>query len=239
MSDTLKKIKEDQNQVTTTEDILTFLKDNPCFIEENPEAIELLLPEHKRNKKTDVADFQSYMIDRLKNDKEEAIEISQNIVATSRANMNNQQRIHSAVLRLLESTSFDNFIHAITMDITSILDVDIAVLVVETDGEKIPHINTSGIHIITEGTVNKWMKDKNVLLQDNISGIESIYGSGATLVRSQILLRIGISMDTPPALLAFGSRDPNMFQDGQTTDQILFLARVIERCFRTWLNLPV
>jgi uncharacterized protein YigA (DUF484 family) len=77
------------------------------------------------------------------------------------------------------------------------------------------------------------------MLQDDITGIEQIYGGGATLVRSQILLRIGISMDTPPAVLAFGSRDPGMFEEGQATDQILFLARVIERCFRTWLNLPV
>jgi uncharacterized protein YigA (DUF484 family) len=46
-------------------------------------------------------------------------------------------------------------------------------------------------------------------------------------------------MDTPPAILAFGSRDPNMFHEGQATDQILFLARVIERCFRAWLNLPL
>jgi uncharacterized protein YigA (DUF484 family) len=83
------------------------------------------------------------------------------------------------------------------------------------------------------------MGDKTVMLQDNISGIEPIYGGGATLVQSQILLRIDISGDTPPAIIAFGSRDPNMFSDGQATDQILFLARVIERAFRRWLDLPV
>lgn len=42
------------------------------------------------------------------------------------------------------------------------------------------------------------MKGKNVMLQEDISGIEAIYGGGATLVRSQILLRVDISMDTPP-----------------------------------------
>ncbi len=79
----------------------------------------------------------------------------------------------------------------------------------------------------------------NVMLQDNISGIEAIYGGGAALVKSQILLRVDISMNTPPAILAFGSRDAGMFQEGQATDQVLFLARVIERCFRSWLNLPI
>ncbi len=237
MPDALSKTEE-ESQVTP-EDIIAFLKDNPNFVEENPEAVELLLPERKRPKRGVPADFQSYMIERLKSDKDEAIEVSQEIVATSRANMNNQQRVHKAVLRLLEAESFDDFIHTITMDMATILDVDIAVLVVEADGEEIPHISTSGIRVIPEGTADKWLEGKDVLLQDNISGIEPIYGGGATLVRSQILLRIGISMDTPPALLAFGSRDPDMFQEGQATDQILFLARVIERCFRTWLNLPV
>jgi hypothetical protein len=113
------------------------------------------------------------------------------------------------------------------------------VVLVEADGNDIPHISTSGIRVIPEGTVDKWMQGKPVLLQDHISGIEPIYGGGATLVQSQILLRVDIAHNTPPALLAFGSRDANMFQEGQATDQILFLAAVIERCFRTWLQLSV
>ena len=39
------------------------------------------------------------------------------------------------------------------------------------------------------------------------------------------------------AILAFGSRDPNMFDDGQATDQVSFLARVVERSFRAWLHI--
>ena len=220
-------------------EVLTFLKDNPDFFQNNPEALELLIPPKKRPKKGEVADFQSYMIQRLKADKDEVLESTREIVENSRANMNNQQRVHTAVLRLLEANTFQDFIHCITMDLASILDVDIAVLVVEADGETIPQIQMNGIRIIPEGTVDKWMQEKAVLLQDNISGIEPIYGGGATLVKSQILLRVDISMDTPPAILAFGSRDPDMFGEGQATDQIVFLARVIERCFRSWLKLPV
>jgi len=223
----------------TKNDIITFLKENPTFLDDNPDAFEALIPEKKRGKRGQPADFQAYMIDRLKSDREEVIESTREIVENSRANMNNQQRIHAAVLRLLEAQSFEDFIHSITMDIANILDVDISVLVVEADGDHIPHVNTNGVRIIPAGTTDKWMTDKYVLLQDNISGSEAIFGGGATLVRSQILLRVDISMDTPPAILAFGSRDPNTFIDGQATDQILFLARVIERSFRSWLNLPV
>ncbi len=196
------------------------------------------MPPKERPKKGGVADFQSYMIERLKADKEEVITSTREIVENARSNMNNQQRIHKAILRLLESRTFDEFIQCITIDLSPMLDVDISVLVVESNESDIPHVHQNGIRILPEGTIDKWMDGNNVLLQDDISGIEAIYGGGATLVRSQILLRVDISMGTPPAILAFGSRDPTMFGDGQATDQILFLARVIERCFRSWLNLP-
>ncbi len=222
------KINKDQ--------IINFLRDNPDFLQENPEACNLLRPPTTEQGKG-VADFQSYVIKRLKSDKEDVIESTRELVENARSNMNNQQRIHSGVLRLLEAAKFDDFIHAITMDLASILNVDISVLLVEASGTDIPHIHQNGIRILPEGTIDGWMNGKNVLLQDNISGIEAIYGGGAALVCSQILLRVDISMDTPPAIIAFGSRDPNMFSEGQATDQVLFLARVIERCFRSWLNI--
>lgn len=223
----------------TVREVMTFLRDNPKFLDENPQALELLIPQKKRGQRGTPADFQAYAIERLKNDRDEVLETTKDFIANSRANMNNQQRIHNAVLRLLEAQNFDDFVQSITMDLANILDVDIAVLVVESNGDDIPHVHQSGIRVIPNGTVDTWMEGKDVFLQDNISGIEAIYGGGAALVASQILLRVSISLDTPPAILAFGSRDPNMFTDGQATDQILFLARVIERCFRTWLNLPV
>ena len=220
------------------DDIIEYLRKSQKFLQQNPEAMDLLVPP-KTEAGKGVADFQNYMIQRLKADKEQVITTTREIVENSRANMNNQQRVHKAVLRLLESNNFEDFIQSITMDLATILDVDIAVFVVESNGNEIPHIHTSGVRVIPPGTVDKWMGEKNVMLQDNISGIEAIYGGGAALVKSQILLRVDISMNTPPAILAFGSRDAGMFQEGQATDQVLFLARVIERCFRSWLNLPI
>lgn len=237
MSETAPEIEERQEM--TDDDVIEYLRGNPDFLKDNPEAADLLVPPKPRGQRGQPADFQGYMIDRLKTAKDAISRTTREIIENSRANMNNQQRVHKAVLRLLESATFDDFIQCITMDLAAVLDVDIAVLVVESNGHDIPHIHTTGIRVIPQGTVDKWMKGKNVLLQDNISGIEPIYGGGAALVRSQILLRVDISMDTPPAILAFGSRDKDMFQEGQATDQILFLARVIERCFRSWLSMPV
>lgn len=233
MSDTLTDLIEE----TTAEDVIAFLRENPGFLQKYPEACEYLVPPRSSAGKN-VADFQSFMIQRLKADKEEVMETTKAIVANVRNNMNNQQRIHKAILRLLEAQTFPEFIHAITMDLSALLNVDISALVVESNGHDISHVNATGIRIVPEGTIDKWMKGKNALLQSEIRGIEAIYGGAATLVQSQALLRVDISMDTPPAILAFGSREPSMFQQGQGTELVTFLARVVERCFRSWLSLP-
>ncbi len=233
MSDTNTKLNETMS--LSSEDILQYLKDNPGFLQNYPEACDFLIPPSNSGGKG-VADFQKYMIDRLKSDKQQFVENTREFIENARSNMNNQVRIHKSVLRLLEAENFEDFIQTITLDLTSILDVDISVLIVEMNGEEIPHIRQEGIRIVPQGTIDRWMDGKNILMQDNISGIEAIYGGGAALVRSQILLRVDISTDNPPAILAFGSRDPDLFHEGQATDQISFLARVIERCFRIWLH---
>jgi uncharacterized protein YigA (DUF484 family) len=220
----------------TAEDVVAYLRANPKFLDDNPQAVDLLMPPKSDNGKN-VKDFQSFMIQRLKDDKEQVMETTQTIVQNVRSNMNNQQRIQNVVLRLLEAKSFEEFLHIITMDLTAMLDTDISVLVVESNGHDIPNITASGIRVLPAGTVDKWMGGARVLLQSNISGIEAIYGGGATLVQSQALLRVDISMDTPPAILAFGSRDPMMFDESQGTDLVDFLARVVERAFRRWLDL--
>jgi uncharacterized protein YigA (DUF484 family) len=235
MSDVMTKDKDTQS--LTAQDILTYLQSNPAFLQQNPEAINYLIPP-KNGEGKNVRDFQSFMIQRLKTDKERVIESTKELVENARSNMNNQQRIQKVILRILEARNFEEFIHIITMDMATMLDTDIATLVVESSGHDIPHIHTSGIRIVPPGTIDQWMGDKNALLQSDISGIEVIYGGAYTLVRSQALLRVDISMDTPPAILAFGSRDPHMFDDGQATDMVAFLARVVERAFRSWLNLP-
>lgn len=225
-----------KNSPLTSADVISYLKSHPDFLLKNPEACDFLIPPKQQNGKG-IADFQTYMIERLKADKTEAIETAKEIVETARHNMNNQGRIHRAVLRLLEAQSFEEFIESITTDLTTFLDVDITSLVIESEGDKIPHVTLPGIRMVPAGTLDKWMSGKTILHQSDISGVETVYGAGAQLVRSQVLVRVDVSQKTPPAILAFGSRDPQMFQAGQGTEQVSFLAGVVERCIRSWLSL--
>jgi uncharacterized protein YigA (DUF484 family) len=65
------------------------------------------------------------------------------------------------------------------------------------------------------------------------------FGSGAGLVRSAVLVRVGGRRGLPPALLAVGSRQSGRVHGGASGETMRFLAEVLEHCLRTRLGLPV
>jgi uncharacterized protein YigA (DUF484 family) len=213
------------------ETVAAYLKANPDFFTSHPDA----LPPLDQGK--GVVDFQQVMLQKLKADKSTAQRVQRELIENVRANMNNQSRIQTAVLVVLEAESFEEFIETVTQDLPVLLDVDTVNLIIESTSKEIPFINQSGIRFAKAGTVKKWLSTGDALLQDNINGHEELFGPGAGLVKSHALVRLEISQNTPAGIIAFGSRDPEAFQPNQAVDQIGFLAQVIERGFRIWLGL--
>ncbi|HBH26111.1 MAG TPA: DUF484 domain-containing protein [Rhodospirillaceae bacterium] len=179
-----------------------------------------------------VADFQAHLIARLRQEKAAADDAAQAVVEATRANANNAARVHGLVLRLLDAQDGAGFFQALTLDSLAWLDVDAAALAMESGSGPIPLIPNGPLRLLPPGTVQAWLGDAAFALHGDITGSEALYGGGAALVRSQILLRV-----TPPGtpgVLAFGSRDPQAFAPGQSTDQAQFLAGVVERLLVRW-----
>lgn len=220
------------------EDVISFLKTKKNFFKDHPEVLEHLdAPGQKHGR--GVVDFQQALLERLKADKSSANKLQKDLIDTFRANMNNQNRVHTAVLVLLEADSFEEFIETMTQDFPVLLDVDTVNLIIESTSKEIPFVNLSGIRFAHVGTVAKWLGSGDALLQANINGHEEIFGPGAGLVKSHALLRLEISPNTPAGIIAFGSRVPDAFHPDQAIDQIGFLAQVVERCFRIWLDVKI
>lgn len=214
------------------ETVLDFLKANPDFLNTYPDVLDhMTAPGGGKG----VVDFQKALVERLKTDKSRAQKIQKELIENVRANMNNLSRIQTAILVALEAHDFESLVEAVTQDLPALLDVDTINLIVETTSKEIPFVNQSGIRFAKAGTIFKWLNTGDVLLQGNISGHEEMFGPGAGLVRSQALVKLEVSEKTQ-AILAFGSRDPLLFQPDQAIDQIGFLAQVIERCLRIWLD---
>ena len=72
----------------------------------------------------------------------------------------------------------------------------------------------------------------------DIEGDPQIYGAATGLVCSEALLRLHPNPQVPTGLLALGSRNRGRFDPGQGTELLIFLARSLDHCIRTWLGLP-
>ena len=220
------------------EDVIAFLKSNPKFLKEHPDLLEHLEMPSKDHGEG-VADFQKFMVDKLKKDRDQALDVQKELISVARANLDIYDRIQASVLSALEARSFEEFIEIVTHDFAVIMDVDVVSIVIEANEPGIHRVHLKGVRVVSPGTVEKWLRDGDGLLQGDIKGSEEIFGPAAGLVHSQALIKMQVGSNTPLGLLAFGSRDPNMFHHDQAIDHIGFLAEVVERCIRLWLQIPV
>jgi hypothetical protein len=227
------------NSTITTAEVLSYLAGHPDFLIRHPEAIEgLQIPGGLDTK--GVVDMRTFLIERLKIKNKQLERTNSDIVSVSRANLAGQSRIHAAALALLEATSFEALIQAVTTDLAVLLGVDAVVFAVESEGDDaLAGKLVSGVHMMPRGETDRVLgQGRDVVLVAKLQEGPSIFGPAADLVKSEALLRLHPSSYCPTGILAIGSRTENTFDSGQATELLAFLARVVELCIRTWLGLP-
>jgi uncharacterized protein YigA (DUF484 family) len=217
--------------------IAAYLESHPDFLQRHPALLRRMTPPALDRGKG-VVDFQRFMVARLQGDLGRVTHEKSALIHNARANANGQSRMHAAVLALIEAESLGQLIETLTGDLIDLLDVDVIAMVVESNGADLPHVAASGIRIVEPGSITAWVGRRDVVLRGGVVGDPAIYGPGAGLIQSEALLRLDISRHTPAGLVAFGSRNPDLFQDGQGTELIAFLGDVLERLLRAWLEIP-
>jgi uncharacterized protein YigA (DUF484 family) len=233
-----RKTSTDVSAETEADQVATYLRRHTNFLNDYPELLEILQPPKRHQHGEAVVDLQSAMIERLRGENRRVNESQADLLATSRANMTTQGRIHAGVLALLEATTFENLIQAITTDLAVLLDVDVVALCVEAPDSH-PQRDVAGVHMLAPGEVDAILgSSRDIVLSPTSQGLNPLYGAGASLVQSEALLRLRPSARAPMGLLALGSRVEGRFDPSQGTELLGFLARILELCIRTWLELP-
>ncbi len=218
--------------------IIAYLRRHPDFLLRHPELLDSQMAP-SRHRDSGVVDLQQAMVEKLRHDVTRLRAEQDEIIANSRDNLVTQERIHKAVLALLEAESFEHFIEIITGDLVLLLDVDVVCLCIERTEAKARRPAIDGLEILAPGTVDRVLgKHHQVLLRDDTIGNAEIFGAAAELVRSDALLRLRPSSSAPVGLLAFGTKHPGYFHPGQATELLSFLSRIIEFGIRAWLDLP-
>lgn len=222
----------------TAEQVVEFLRENSDFFAKHPEGLAGMQAP-ARDLGDGVFDLQQAVIDRLRGEAGDLSDQNRDLVATSRTNLQSQSRVHECILALLQATSFEELIQAVTTDFAVILDLDIVTLCVEASECNALTLRTKGLVIVPPGTLDSVLDpNRRLALRGDVVGDPELFGPGAALVRSDALVRLTISASSAPALMCFGSRLPDRFDTGQATELLDFLANVLEHVLRIWLNLP-
>ncbi|MHA1601005.1 MAG: DUF484 family protein [Alphaproteobacteria bacterium] len=227
-----------ENASVTAEGVARFLRRHPDFFAHHPDLLDVLTP-LARDRGNGVLDLQQFMVERLRNELSEMAAARDALVITGRGNLSAQTRVHKAILALLAARNFEHFIETLTTDTPVILDLDVVTIGVEQTNDNASRTHTAGVCRLESGMVECLLGPRQAIaLHADIAGNDAIFGAAAGLVRSEALIRLSIGKTTPVALLALGSRNAEHFQEGQGTELLSFLARVVENSIRGWLNLP-
>ena len=216
----------------SAEAVARYLAAHPDFLREHAD----LLPSEAQGQ--GVVDFQQAMLRRLQGQLQNIEAGRQELLALIRDNLGFSTRVHAGVLALLEAPSFEEMINTLTSDLTIYLDLDAVVLLVEQPAADAPPLERHDIRLVPGGRIDEWLGPHDIALEEVSEGDPEIFGEACALIRSQALLRLQISAHAPLGMLAFGSRSSDLFQTGQSSELIGFLARAVERLARAWLALP-
>jgi len=218
-------------------DIKAFVLANPEHFAGDPDLLAALVARKKRD--ANVLDLQSYVITRLRDDMNAVRAHGQALIEAASSNLLAQERVHAAVLKLIEARSFSQLIRILSADVGPLIGVDSVVVCIEApQNSKMPHTPPAGIAILEEGTIDDVLgRCVQHILNDGRKRMPAIYGKNARRIRSEALLRLSFGRQAPDGLLVLGSASGETFSPEQRTELLSFLARAVERCVCGWLGL--
>ena len=222
-----------------------FLKENPNFLRANEDLITNMTPPEQKLG-NGIIDFQHYLVKNLQKGSQDLQSRYDTLVEFCRDNMSVQSQVHQAALRLIRAKSLEQLLEAIAIDLTSLFDVDVVRLAIESElgevGEADFGAQHSGIVLVYPGTVDVAIgSKKNVLLVEDTAvfkpaGFEDIFSDCADMVESCAFLKLELEQMQSNVLLAFGVRYKKRFHPGQGIELLNFLGQIVAHRLDVYLD---
>lgn len=227
-------------------DLRKIILSKPERLLDDRDVMQALVAANERAMGSNVVDLRAIAMQRLENTLTRLEDTHRSVIAAAYENLAGTNQIHRAILLLLEATSFETFMTALSGEVSRVLRVNEVRLMLETvqeDGASDPVLRRFGevLQVGPRGFVTNYMTNgksinmKPVVLRRTTALAATVYGSQAEDIRSEALMKLDFGDGRLPAMLAFGSEDPNMFKVLQGTDLLSFFAGVFERMMRRWL----
>jgi hypothetical protein len=192
--------------------------------------LALLLP--PRFEGGEVRDFQSYAIERLREENARLRAERDGLKSVQAQAARLGDGIRKLVLDLIDARSFAESISVAT-SAAPLFGADRATLCVESDGAA-PK-GCEGVRLIAPGTAAAVLgRDSSGLS----GGSEALFGPGGSNCASVAVFRLRIGRDSPAAIYVLGAREPGRFEGDDVEADLAFFAHALERSIRAWLDLP-
>ncbi len=220
------------------EEVKAFLMAHPDFVTADAELIAALVP--PRTAGRNVVDLQQFVIGKLQNQVRTLRDIQSELIEASSLNSLAREQVHAAACALLDARNFEHLIDYVTAPegLARALGVRAAALCVET-ANGVSGIGLRNVRVLEPGGVARLMGgERSYRLAANVRGSRGLYNHLADTVQSEALVRLDFARGAPAGILALGGHSQEQFHPEQAADLLEFLARVVERCVRRWLDLP-
>jgi hypothetical protein len=214
-------------------EVRDYLLEHPDFLVDNSDLLATLIPPSLRHGDK-VEDFQGYMLARLQDNFTAIKDEHDDLLQLMQEHLQRQNRINAAILSLLDAKDFAGALGFITHDLRLLLDQEAVGLFLEAGGA-LQEGHYAGLHVVPEGFVATHLGEREIVLEEKAAASPVLFGEKAGAVRSQALVRLSISDELPPGLLAFGHREAMYYATGLATEQMETLGAVVERCLNKWL----
>ncbi|MEA1941075.1 MAG: DUF484 family protein [Pseudomonadota bacterium] len=206
-----------------------YLRDHPDIVREDAELMALIA---ERDAADGVVDLGSAAREKLLEELRQLKALNEGIVETARANLATQAQIHMAVLALLEADSLAALDRKMSGRLTGALGVDVCRVLIEGHA---PLKSGESLLGAAEGFVGDVLGDKVERLGPVDPEIaHALYGQQGARVKSEAIVRL--DFHGHDGLMALAARDAHLFESGQGTELLNFLARAIERMIVQWLH---
>lgn len=209
--------------------VRAYLRSHPDIVREDAELMALIA---ERETADGVVDLGSAAREKLLEELRQLKALNEGIVETARANLATQSQIHMAVLALLEADSLAALDRKMSGRLTGALGVDVCRVLIEGHA---PLKSGESLLGAAEGFVGEVLGEKVERLGPVDPDIaHALYGQQGARVKSEAVVRL--DFNGHDGLMALAARDAHLFEAGQGTELLNFLARAIERMIVQWLH---
>jgi uncharacterized protein YigA (DUF484 family) len=217
----------EEQQVDSTEDMVReFLRDNPRFLDDNPDILESLsLPHNSGNAVSLVERQVGVMRDRNK----EMRNRLDNMLATAHANDLLFEKTKRLVLNLLEAKNLPAMVETIYDSLGKDFEIDFYSLTLLGDEKSLPRT------MARVASIEKANEQVNTLIGSNRAVCGVLREEEMTFLFGEKGLQVGSVAAVPLrynnlyGILAIGNADPNFYKSSMGTLFLSYIAEVINR----------